>query len=200
MCDNNCLCNCCRCFHLDVLFRSQDHHSPFLAPFAKASSMAITDTHVDVILIKPVKQPKEKALFLNYKLSCLIKTTFKLPFLPRDRLDWVSGIECDNVCRLKGHQRCGVSSVWHDRLLWVRMWSPRYIIIEYKHTTKERFCCCPKAKRWKLCTAIFLWGVCIARSEQTCALTHDAPVNEESTIMTASLHIHVEWLHSLVDI
>lgn len=40
--------------------------SPFTSPFTNATSMAIIDTHVEIIM-KPVGQPNGVTLFLNYK-------------------------------------------------------------------------------------------------------------------------------------
>lgn len=78
-------------FPFPFVISFRERHSPVLAPFTNATSMTITDTHMDIMMIKPVREPKWNALLSNYKLSCPIKTILELLSLPSDTLHCVKG-------------------------------------------------------------------------------------------------------------
>lgn len=80
-----------RLFPFPFVISFREQHSPVLAPFTNATSMTIADTHMDIMMIKPVREPQWNALLSNYKLSCPIKTILELLSLPSDALHCVKG-------------------------------------------------------------------------------------------------------------
>lgn len=69
-------CHCTVSAGLVFPFRSCHEHSPFLIPFTNATSATTADTHVDIMMITPVEEPRGKEdihlklhTFMHYQKS-----------------------------------------------------------------------------------------------------------------------------------